>query len=124
LRKPVLVAVPVLAVPAVAAADTLAGGPISVGNNQPIGGCSLFNAGTAAVALASFQIAAANGQPIALAQSPSPCSASLAAGRSCYILGGASQNVTSACTATTTVAGAGAFLRGALQLARSPTSRW
>jgi hypothetical protein len=113
-----LAALAVLAAPAIAHADTLAGGPLFVGSSAPqqLASCYVFNAGTTAVALASARIVGPNGQPIALVPTSISCGSTLAAGQLCGIEGGVLSNIPYACTVTTAVAGAGAFLRGTFQL--------
>src|SRR4051794_4696893 len=112
-----LTAVAALAAPAIAHADTLAGGPLFVGSSVPqqLASCYVFNAGTTPVALTA-RIVGPTGQAIALVTTSISCGATLAAGQLCRIEGGVNSNVPYACAVTTAVAGAGTFLRGTFEL--------
>ena len=116
MRKTTLTAVAaaaLLAAPALARADVLAGGPVyGYPQQDQFTGCFLFNAGPTAVALRpGLAIIGPHGQPIRL--SNPTCGPSLGPGQLCGIVGGITQQGPYACTVTTP-AGAGAYLRGAV----------
>jgi hypothetical protein len=107
-----LAAAALLVAPAIAHADTLAGGPVyGYPQQDQLAGCFLFNAGPTAVALSSLAIVGPNGQPIGVGQNT--CGPSLGPGQLCGIAGGIPRQGPYACTVTTP-AGAGAYLRGAV----------